>query len=130
MLSVLLAASLASPSACPVDLTLARPRLRIVRAAVRGYVHEIVTVDVVNRGIRAQQAGLQQRLELVIAGAVAGSQPIPSLGPQEREALAFRRELPRERHRTPVAMTFRYVPDRRHPEDDCDRANDLLTVTL
>ena len=81
MAPLLLAAVLAAAS-CPNDLALTNPRLRVVQARERGYDHEIVTVDVENRGAAGQPIGLRQRLELVMGGKVLGTQPLPALGPR------------------------------------------------
>lgn len=132
MLPLLLAAALASAPPCRNDLALADPHLRVVRARGNGYDHEIVTVDVINRGNAGQPVGLRQRLELVVDGKVLGSQPVPALGPQRHYTASFRIRVPHEPNRKRIPATFRYVPDARQngPHDDCDRANDLLTATL
>lgn len=125
---LLLAAALASPCA---DLTVADPRLKIVRLR-GGYDNEIVSVTVRNRGAEAQRVGIAQHLELVRAGEVIGSQPLPALGPQRNYVVAFRLQVPHQRKRSPLLLTFRYVLDRSESaaRNNCDTTNDLLTATL
>ena len=132
MLPLLFASYLAAASpACP-DPALANPRLKVVRADVRGFDDYIVTVDVANRGDAPQTAGIGQRLDLLQNGRVLGSQPIPALGPRQTYLTAFRIRLPHERKRKPLAAEFRYVlaDGTRAARENCSTANDALSATL
>lgn len=132
MLPLLLASALtAAGSACP-DLLVTNPRLKVVGGESRGYDHEIVTVDVRNHGPVSQAVGIRQRLELLKAGQLIGSQPIPSLGPDQTYVASFRLRIPHERKRRPLTVTFQYVlgGGEDAARNNCSTANDVLTVTL
>jgi hypothetical protein len=130
MVPLLLAGMVAAASSCP-DLVVTNPRLKVVRAAVPGYDNEIVTVDVRNRGEVAQVIGIRQRLDLVRSDQLIGSQQIPALGPEQSYVASFRLQVPHERKRRPLTVTFRYVLDSgESARNDCNAANNLLTATL
>ncbi|HYZ16175.1 MAG TPA: hypothetical protein VE591_07220 [Candidatus Acidoferrum sp.] len=136
MLPALLAAAamttaLAS-TPCPADLSLAEPRLKVVRAADRAMDNYVVTVNVKNRGNGGQTPDVEQHLELLREGAVIGSQPIPPLGPNQEYIAAFRLQLPHASKRPPFTVTFHYVLDSKGQaaRNNCSSANDRLTVTL
>ncbi|HEY0395279.1 MAG TPA: CARDB domain-containing protein [Candidatus Elarobacter sp.] len=133
MLPFVLAAALvaAEPSPCPSDLLVANPQLKIVRAIDRARDNYVVTVDVKNRGVAAQPAGTLQHLALVRDGATLGRQPIPSLGPNQSYAAAFRLQMPHARKRAPLEVEFRYVLDSKNASRaNCTSVNDRLAATL
>ena len=120
-----------SPTPCPADLLVADPRLKLVHGE-RGYNHEIISVNVTNRGSAAQTAGTHQRLDLVQNGTVIGSQPIPVLGSQQSYPASFRLVVVRQRKRAPVTVQFRYVLENGADaaRQNCTSVNDVLDATL
>lgn len=133
MLPFLLAGALiaAQPGACPSDLLVANPQLKVVRAKDRTLDSYIVTVTVQNRGTASQRPGINQHLDLLINQKAAGTQPIPGLGSNESYPAAFRFQLPHQRFRKPVVVTFHYLmDDKPRPGENCTTANDQVTATL
>lgn len=134
MLLLLAAAVLAAsgPSACPSDLMVADPRLKVVRSTDKAFDNYIVTVDVKNDGHDGQGAAIAQRLDLVKDGKVIGTQPIPALGAAVTYPAAFRMQLPHVKKRMPITVTFHYVLADQHDaaRENCKNDNDLLTATL
>ncbi|MBV8643625.1 MAG: hypothetical protein JO225_06885 [Candidatus Eremiobacteraeota bacterium] len=122
--------ALADP-ACPSDLLVANPQLKVVRARDKAFDLYVVTIDVKNRGTRPQPGATQQHLDLAKKGAVIGSQPIPPLGAGESYPAAFRVVLPHQKTRPPFTVEFRYVLDSKNATAaNCTSANDKLTATL
>ena len=133
MLPTLLAAALAaaSPAACPSDLLVASPRLKVLRANDRTKDNYVVSVMVRNRGAANQPDDTKQHLDLVRDGAALGSQTIPALGANQSYLAAFRVQMPHEAHRAPFTVEFRYVLDSKDaPRSNCTSANDRLSATL
>ena len=133
MLPFLLAGALiaAQPNACPSDLLVANPQLKVVRAKDRTLDSYIVTVNVQNQGTASQRLAVNQHLDLLINQKPAGTQPIPGLGANETYPAAFRFQLAHQRHRKPVVVTFHYVmDDKPRPGENCTTANDQITATL
>lgn len=116
---------------CLADLSLANPRLKVVRSTEHGLDNYVVTVDLKNGGRAGQTPSIVQHLELIHEGAVIGKQPIPALGPRQDYVAAFRLQLPSVPKRPPFPVTFRYVLDSKGAErNNCSSANDRLSVTL
>lgn len=133
MIPVLLAAAaVATASPCPADLLVAHPRLKLAPDAQRGFQHDIISVEVTNRGKRAQRAGTKQHLDLLRDGAVIGTQPIPALGSGFTYIAAFRMRLPAGRRHVPLIVRFHYVLDAGADasRENCTTANDVLDATL
>lgn len=132
MLPLVLATLLAAaPAACPADLLVANPRLRVVRASDRTRDNYVVSVDIMNRGIAAQPNDTRQHLELARDGQAIGSQPLPALGPDQSYTAAFRVQLPHAKKRAPFPVEFRYVLDSKNASRaNCTSVNDHLTATL
>lgn len=133
MIPVLLAAAaVATASPCPADLLVAHPRLKLAPDTQRGFQHDIVTVDVTNRGTREQRPDTKQHLDLLRDGVVIGSQPIPALGPGVAYIAAFRLRLPAARRHVPLVVRFHYVLDAGQDasRENCTTANDVLDATL
>lgn len=131
MIPLLLAAAVATASPCPADLLVAHPRLKVTPDLQRGFQHDIITVDVTNRGTRAQRSDTRQKLDLLRDGAVIGSQPVPALGPGQVYIAAFRLRVSSAAKRTPVKVRFRYVLQYGDPSrENCTTANDILDATL
>lgn len=131
MLPFVLAAVVAAGPACPSDLLVANPRLKVVRAHDNAFDNLIVTVDIKNRGSAGQPASTEQHLELRQQGTVLGTQPIPGLGADQSYVAAFRMRVPHQRKRDPLVVEFRYVLDSKNaPRANCTTANDSLTATL
>jgi len=134
MLPFLLAGALiaAQPAACPSDLLVANPQLKVLRSKDdRTLDNYIVTVNVQNQGTAGQRPGVNQHLDLLINQKAAGTQPIPGLGANESYPAAFRFQLPHQRHRKPVVITFHYMmDDKQRPGENCTTAHDQVTATL
>ena len=132
MVPLLFATYLAAANAACPDPALANPRLKVVRADVRGFDDYIVTLDVTNRGQAAQNSGVDQRLDLLQRGTVLGTQPIPALGPNQTYVTAFRIRVPHDRKRKPLDAEFRYVlaNARDLPRQNCTADNDVLSAKL
>jgi hypothetical protein len=133
MLPFLLAGALiaAQPATCPSDLLVQNPRLKVVRATDRTLDNYIVSVEVLNRGTADQRTNLRQHLDVLVNQKPAGTQPVPGLGANEVYPAAFRFQLPHQRHRKPVVVTFHYVmDDKARPGENCTTANDQITATL
>jgi hypothetical protein len=132
MLPLFFAFALAAvPTPCPADLLVAHPRLRVVRAADKGFDNYVVAIDVTNRGNAPQPNFTHQHLALVRERVVIGTQPIPPLAANESYAAAFRVQLVHERRRAPFVVEFRYVLESKNAaRANCTSANDRLTATL
>lgn len=133
MLPILLAGAIATatPAACPSDLLVQNPRLKVVRATDRTLDNYIVSVDVLNRGTAGQRVNVKQHLDLLVNQNPSGTQPIPGLGANETYPAAFRFQQPHQRHRKAIVITFHYVMDEKpRPGENCTTANDQVTATL
>lgn len=133
MLPFILAAAVATaqPSACPTDLLVADPRIKVVRAREREFDNEIVSIDVKNVGTASQKPDVRQHLDLFVGGQLAGTQPIPAVAAQDSYEAAFRLQVKHVKHRAPQQMTFRFAVDAKMlPGENCTTANDKLTATL
>jgi len=94
--------------------------------------HYVVSGNVQNVGHHTQQAGIDQRVELLRDGKLLAPQSLPALDADVVYPVSFSLDRPIAERGQPLQLTLRYVLAQKasSPAENCSGANDSLTKTF